>query len=501
MKILLIALCVCIISCEQKQSENDPADFEYTESEGKITITKYIGSIKDIRIPAKIDGLPVVAIGDDACAYNELTSVIIPNTVTHIGENAFFGNNKLTNITIPNSVTHIGAQAFYQNQLTSVTLPKSLVYIGGGAFNINKLTKVTIPNSVTHIGNRAFFSNQITKVTIPKSVTHIGYQAFYKNRLTSITLPANVDIHYDSFYLSLYDKYVKNGKKKSSFAISLSTVDDFKIAVLDDSVFEIIEYNGKVENVIIPEKINGASVIAIGYQAFINGHLTNITIPNSVIHIGEMAFFSNNLTSVTIPDAVTFIGDEAFHYNQLTSVTILDSVTHIGDEAFRYNQLTSVTLPDNVDIDASSFYVSLYDKYVKNGKKKSTFAISLSTVDNFEIAILDDSILEITGYNDKIVEDIIIPERIHGLPVVFIGYRAFSYFERLASVTIPNSVTYIGTRAFFYNRLTSITIPNSVTHIGDQAFFYNRLTSVTIPSSVTHIGDRVFDNDVEIIRQ
>ncbi len=77
--------------------------------------------------------------------------------------------------------------------------------------------------------------------------------------------------------------------------------------------------------------------------------------------------------------------------------------------------------------------------------------------------------------------------------VTSIGYGAFSWCSGLTSVTIPNSVTYIGDAFRYCSGLTSITIPNSVTYIDDWAFSScTGLTSVTIPNSVTSIGISVF---------
>jgi hypothetical protein len=67
--------------------------------------------------------------------------------------------------------------------------------------------------------------------------------------------------------------------------------------------------------------------------------------------------------------------------------------------------------------------------------------------------------------------------------------------NQLTSVTIPDSVTSIGSFAFAENQLTTVTIPDSVTSIGEGAFLKNQLTSVTIPNSVKTIGGRAFANN------
>ena len=88
-----------------------------------------------------------------------MISINIPNSVTYIGDKAFFGCDKLTSITIPNNVTSIGSAFSYCRNLKSVTIPNSVTSIENYAFRgCTNLSSITIPNSVTSIGEYAFYN-------------------------------------------------------------------------------------------------------------------------------------------------------------------------------------------------------------------------------------------------------------------------------------------------------------------------------------------------------
>lgn len=172
------------------------------EEESPYVFTNNV-KVPNIVIPEELFGLPVTKIADNAfgfdiagwfCGCTNVTSVTIPNSITSIGNYAFYSTG-LKSVNIPESVTSIGNYAFSRTNLTGVTIGSGVETIGDSAFNYcNSLTNVNIPNSVTSIGNSAFnYCHNLTSVTIGDGVETIGDSAFYGcSGLTSITIPNNV---------------------------------------------------------------------------------------------------------------------------------------------------------------------------------------------------------------------------------------------------------------------------------------------------------------------
>ena len=514
------ALAAGIVDSGTCGAEGDGSNLTWTlDSDGVLTISGSgdmhgydYGSSgapwDDSRVKSAVIAEGVTSIGSyafDDC--KSLTSVTIPDSVTSIGERAFQGCESLTSVTIPDSVTSIGDWAFsHCTSLTSVTIPDSVTSIDQYAFyKCEFLTSVTIPGSVTSIGVGAFaYCKSLTSVTIPNSVTSINYEAFRScESLTSVTIPDSVtSIDMSAFYgcssltsVTIPDSVTSIGVYAFGACISLTsvTIPD-SVTSIGQSAFYKCE---SLTSVTIP-----GSVTRIGEYAFSKCEsLTSVTIPNSVTSIGWGAFsncaaltgirvaegnshyssdasgvlFSKDKTtlvqcpgafsgSYAIPNSVTSIGDSAFSgCSSLTSVTIPDSVTSIGKWAFsECKSLTSVTIPGSVTsigVGAFASCTSLTGIWVAEGS--SHYASDASGV----------------LFNKDMTTLVQCP-------------GAF------AAYTIPDSVTRIGERAFYYcTSLTSVTIPNSVTSIDDGTFAScTSLTSVTIPNSVTYFGEWAFDD-------
>ena len=491
-------------------------------------------------------GNRVTSIGDMAFSWcSGLTSVTIPNSVTNIGKLAFFACTGLTSVTIGNGVTSIEEEAFSScKSLTSITIPNSVTRITSTAFkNCPALTRIvvengnivydnrnncnaiietatntlvvtcknsTIPNSVTSIGNRAFYGcSGLTSIEIPNSVTSIGDSVFYEcTGLTSIEIPNSVT-SIGSYAFSGCTGLTSIEIPNSITSIGISAFADCKglmSVTIPNSVTSIGDY----------AFYNCKGLTSPVYNAHVFAYLPTsysgaYSIPDGIESIAGWAFWNcSGLTSVTIPNSVTSIGNGAFaDCKGLTSVTIGNSVTSIGNNAFSSCKgLTSVHISDiaawcNIEFLTNASNPLFYAQHLYlNGQEITELTIPNSvtsigsyafyncsgltsvTIGNSVTSIGDKTFYNCTGLTSVTI----------GNNVTNIGTYAFSGCSGLTSVTIGNSVTSIGLGAFYNcTGLTSIEIPNSVTSIGRGAFYdCTGLTSVTIGNSVTSIEEVAF---------
>ena len=421
----------------------DPTYFSHglafsLSDDGLSYLVKGMGSCSDsfIVVPDEFNGKPVTGIAPRAFEYySDLKGIVIPDTVTYIGEYAFcaYGRLKYNEF---NYAKYVGSienpykfliLASDQN-ITSCSIHPDTKYIYNSAFaSCASLTSITIPDSVEFIGDLAFAGcTSLTDVVISDSVTYIGNSAFKKcSSLKNLTMSAST-------------------------------------THIGDSAFD---YCGALSSVTIP-----SGVTHIGKRAFAEcAQLTEISIPASVEEIGQSAFVGClSLKNISVDegnqqyrsiDGSLYSKDSAALIQYAigkanSSFAIPETVTHIGDEAFvGCASLESIILPDGL-------------KSIGKDPFGSCSSLRFNEYDN-------------AGYIGSA-----------GNPYLYL-VRAID--DGITSCEIHPDTVYIGSNAFGKTDLTSIIIPDSVRYIADFAFAWcTDLTSVYIPDTVAYVGEGAF---------
>ena len=524
-------------------------------SEGEYTVSG-IGTCTDteILIPTTYNDLPVVSVEASAFLNNTaITSVVLPDGITSIGENAFNGCESLTSVTFGKNsqVSSIGPGAFnYCYSLESITIPESVTNIGSDAFiYCYGLRSVTFGENsqLTSIGEGAFnWCESLESITIPASVTSIGEWAFVEcYRLVEVWNLSKLNItagSEDNGYVGYYAKRVETEPSESY----VYTDENGYVIYYDGKVKALINYIGNETKLTIPAGITEINGYAFSYCE----SLKSITVPDSVTSIGDGAFnWCESLESITIPDGVKSIGNHAFAgCSALESITIPDSVLNIGDSAFEgCTALESITIPDSVlSIGYSAFEECTALKSITipgsvlsigdNAFKECT-ALESAIIADGVTSIGDDTFLNCTNLvnvslpdsltsisfntfygctnlqtyddgtayylgnseNHYLVLVSVISKEITSFTIddktKFIWSSAFSECRVLESIENTQNILCIGSYAFEHcNNLKTFTIPYGVTTIEDGTFFCcTNMQTITIPETVTSIGQSAFE--------
>ncbi len=306
---------------------DEKSGFEYSIlDDGTIELRAYRGRESELVIPETLNGKKVTSIAFfggmlvESHLSTTVKSVVIPDSVTRLGNQAFENCQTVEKITIPDSVKEIGSRAFSGcGRLKSIVLPKGVSEIGEDFFwGCRSLETVSLPDSVTAIGPNAFYEcSQLVSLELPKSVSSIAANAFkgcqsLKNiqvpegikqiesttfsgcrSLSYINLPKSVTAIGDNAFqdcLSLKDIYyagtnadwagIQTGTGNDAFknaGIHFETADapqtdetqnDFQYHAIDGSSVEITWYSGTETEITIPDTIDGKTVTGIAAKAF-----------------------------------------------------------------------------------------------------------------------------------------------------------------------------------------------------------------------------------------
>lgn len=264
----------------------------YQDGVKKVAIYQYDGQTAPavLEIPSTIDGYPVARIDDSFIHSDNLTTVILPDTLETIGNYAFTACG-ITSLNIPASVSSIGNGILADcDSLTSLTVSPSNPYytsVGNVIYNKNYTTLVTAPNAssitipgtVTKIQDYAFYYNDnITSINVPSSVTTIGEGAFGNcTNLTSVTFNGG---------LTTLGPYVFHSSRKITKLALPSTL---------TNISELSFYGMGEVNIVLPG--NTAPTVAVGTN---NGVVRVSSPTNFYIPTNAAGYNTNNWTGSNV---------------------------------------------------------------------------------------------------------------------------------------------------------------------------------------------------------
>ena len=446
----------------------------------------------EFTILGEYNGKPVTKIGCEAFAdCKAVTSIIIPDSVSYIANDAFINCTNLRKIyvdsensyyctldnvlfnkskteiirypqakvgnsyTIPNSVTSIKGEAFSGcTNLKEVEIPDSVTSISGGAFSgCTSLEKVEIPDSVMSIGYYAF-DNCSQSLVINGYTYSAAHDYAMENSIEFNSLgetsPLRFELDHEYYYESGNTGYAVSGCSKS--------------------------YSGDIT---IPAEYNGSPVTKISNNAFAwHENITSITVSEGITEIGCCAFADcTNLTSVTIPKSVIRM-DSAFNgKNDNNPNLVIKGYTYSA--AYDYAMVNSISF------------------------------VSLGNVSAFRYELRDDGsycfLRCSVGYKGAVN----IPRKYNGKDVTEIRYKAFADCKEVTSVVIPGSVKYIGDGVFNNcTKLSGISVSSSNDYYcAVNGVLFNKSQteiikypqaktdeSYTIPDGVNVIAEYAFSN-------
>lgn len=284
--------------------------------------------------------------------YTNLQEVILPNSITTIGQKAFRECSDLQIINLPENITTLPWQTFYYcESLENINIPEGVKTIGSATFSMcENLKNINMPNTITSIENTAFYGcKSLESIEIPKGVTIIKYYTFYN-------------------------------------CYSLKNID-------------------------IPEGVTSIERLAF-YKCY---GLQNVNLPNGLTDIGDNAFFKcYSLQNINIPEGVTSIGDFVFGFcENLKDLEIPTTVTTIGSPIANEATINKVIETGTTEIELPNIikralteddilycgtgirisYAKLSDdksKLLRNENKREMVKISITSgpLKNFEVSII-----------------------------------------------------------------------------------------------------------------
>ena len=455
----------------------------------------------------------VTAIGESAFSQRNITSITFPNSITSVGRAAFAYCNALDSVVLPEKVTVINDMAFASCEgLRRVVIPEGVTLIDNTAFNsCYSLDSLIIPNSVTRIEDWAFaLCKGLTYVEMSRGLTYVGRGAFGDcSALNTVIIP---DL--SSWSMINFGDYNSNPLTTTK-TLKINN-EEIRDLVIPDDVTYIGDYAFRgCTN--ITSVTMGENVTKIGTSAFYGcKNCASITIGENVTSIGSWAFYgcsamtslkslprkvpsttSNSFDSAIKDQAILYVPSAALEaysskapWSDFYDIVALNLPKHqlayyVDDALYK-----SFTLEEGEYItpepapEKEGYTFSGWSEIPERMPKHDVTVTGSFTLTSEQLALdgiqytlwVKEKTAEIVGFDvtDGFTGQVSIPSTVTkdgtSFDVTRIGDSAFSKCENLTSVTIPESISFIGESAFSGCMLENIFVKNTATHLNERSF-------------------------------
>ena len=424
-----------------------------------VTVIGWEGASSEVVIPAEVEyngrTLEVTRIGEEAFMGSSVTSVDFTQAanLTQIQTRAFYGLD-IAEVVLPDSLTTLGADAFSCNDaVQSVEIPSRVTSYSHSFSRCSSLTEITVDS-----GNRNYSSDAGVLLNHDKD-TIVQYPA---GKTGTYSIPADVDT---------IGSYAFSGSQITRMEItsSVSTIGAGAFSYCDSLTQFTVSRDNRSFTANNGVLLNANSTQLVAYPAGKAG--TEYSIPNRVTTISGSAFAGSSLQTVTFPTSVDEIGDYAFADSAITTLTLNSGLNDMGVGAFSgCVSLAEAMIPSSVTSMTESSFEGCIS--LKSVIWTATGSVSIG-ISAFE--------------GCTALSTFEIPDR-----ATTINDRAFYGCTSLSAVSIPDSVNTVGDQAFAASGLTQVTMPGCRT-MGDGVFESCRsLGSVTIADDVSAIPEGTF---------
>lgn len=471
----------------------------------------------DIVVPEAIEyedkEYTVTAIGESAFFQRNITSITFPNSITSVGRAAFYCCSLLDSVVLPEKVTVIGDMLFANcTSLRRVVIPEGLTLIDNSAFNsCHSLDSLIIPNSVTRIEDWAFAGCKgLTYVEMSRGLTYVGRGAFGDcSALKTVIIP---DL--SSWSMINFGDYNSNPLTTTK-TLKINN-EEIRDLVIPDDVTYIGDYAFRGCTSITSVTM-GEHVTKIGTSAFYGcKNCASITIGENVTSIGSWAFYgcsamtsltslprkvpsttSNSFDSAIKDQTILYVPSAALEaysskapWSDFYDIVALNIPKHqlayyVDDALYK-----SFTLEEGEYItpepapEKEGYTFSGWSEIPERMPKHDVTVTGSFTLTSEQFALdgiqytlwVKEKTAEIVGFDvtDGFTGQVSIPSTVTkdgtSFDVTRIGDSAFSKCENLTSVTIPESISFIGESAFSGCMLENIFVKNTATHLNERSF-------------------------------